>query len=342
MLHGVEADRPKPEDGVAADEACPSRSIKAQDIEAAVWDHVAALLADPERLLAQFDRLAAAGEAGTARDRVAEQQLRVRLERGARADKRLLDAYKAGVVSLAELTERRHRLAEERHGLERQWEERLRLRRKRAQAETVRTSLAAFCARIRSRLNEATFDEKQGILQLVIERIVVGNGRLEIRHVIPLRPPQPGSDGPVPSADRLRSDRVHDAGLDLGLREHGADRLGEALQPVDDGDQDVGDAAVAQLVHDAQPELGALGLLEPEAEHLLGAVGAQPGPGGASRLPTERLTACRKSNADPCTKVTRYLGNRERYKVMQRDLCTGAGLRVTERELLTWFEGLHE
>jgi MOSC domain-containing protein YiiM len=54
------------------------------------------------------------------------------------------------------------------------------------------------------------------------------------------------------------------------------------------------------------------------------------------------LTACRKSNADPCTKVTRYLGNRERYKVMQRDLCTGAGLRVTERELLTWFEGLHE
>jgi hypothetical protein len=34
------------------------------------------------------------------------------------------------------------------------------------------------------------------------------------------------------------------------------------------------DAAVAQFVHDAQPELGALGLLDPEAEHLLGAVGA--------------------------------------------------------------------
>ena len=34
------------------------------------------------------------------------------------------------------------------------------------------------------------------------------------------------------------------------------------------------DAAVAQLVHDPQPELGALGLLDPEAEHLLGAVGA--------------------------------------------------------------------
>src|SRR3712207_7545580 len=64
----------------------------------------------------------------------------------------------------------------------------MRLSQQRAKAETVRTSLAAFCARIRSRLDGATFDDKQAILQLVIERIVVGDGRLEIRHVIPLRP----------------------------------------------------------------------------------------------------------------------------------------------------------
>ena len=49
---------------------------------------------------------------------------------------------------------------------------------------------------------------------------------------------------------------------------------GKALQAVDDGDQHVLDAAVLQLVHDAQPELGALVLLEPQAQDLLGAVGA--------------------------------------------------------------------
>src|SRR5262249_44518761 len=37
---------------------------------------------------------------------------------------------------------------------------------------------------------------------------------------------------------------------------------------------DVLDTAVFQLVHDAQPEFGALILLEPEAEDFLGAVGA--------------------------------------------------------------------
>ena len=68
------------------------------------------------------------------------------------------------------------------------------------------------------------------------------------------------------------ADQVDDAGLNDRLREDGIDRLRKALQAVDDGDQNVLDAAVLQLVHDAQPEFGALGLLDPDAEDLLGAV----------------------------------------------------------------------
>src|SRR3954469_19165477 len=97
---------------------------------------------------------------------------------------RLLDAYEAGAVTLAELSERRRHLADERLALERQQQERDHLRRQRVQAEAVHTSLEALCDRIHARLNEATFADKQAILQLVIERIIVGDGRLEIRHVI--------------------------------------------------------------------------------------------------------------------------------------------------------------
>lgn len=60
------------------------------------------------------------------------------------------------------------------------------------------------------------------------------------------------------------ADEVDNAGLDDGLREDGRDRVGEPLQPVGDGDQDVADAARLQLVHDAKPELGAFGLLDPQ------------------------------------------------------------------------------
>src|SRR3546814_11959090 len=38
-------------------------------------------------------------------------------------------------------------------------------------------------------------------------------------------------------------------------------------------DQDIGDAAVLELVHDAHPELCAFGLLDPDPEDFLGPVG---------------------------------------------------------------------
>jgi hypothetical protein len=47
----------------------------------------------------------------------------------------------------------------------------------------------------------------------------------------------------------------------------------EPGRPVGAGHQDVGDAALAQLGEDLQPELGALGLLKPDSEHVAPAVG---------------------------------------------------------------------
>ena len=67
---------------------------------------------------------------------------------------------------------------------------------------------------------------------------------------------------------------MNNAGLDHRLRKDGGNRVGKPFEAVDDGDQDVLDATVFQLVHDAQPEFGTLILLEPEAEDFLGAVSA--------------------------------------------------------------------
>src|SRR4051794_16301806 len=72
------------------------------------------------------------------------------------------------------------------------------------------------------------------------------------------------------------ADQVHDAGLHPRLGEDRLDGLGEALEAVDAGDQDVLDAAAAQIVEDGQPELGALGFLPPQAEDLALAVAADP------------------------------------------------------------------
>jgi hypothetical protein len=56
------------------------------------------------------------------------------------------------------------------------------------------------------------------------------------------------------------------------LREDRVNSFGKALQAIDYGDENVLRTAGLQLVDDAQPELGTLGLFDPDAENLLGAV----------------------------------------------------------------------
>lgn len=68
-------------------------------------------------------------------------------------------------------------------------------------------------------------------------------------------------------------DQVNDARLHHRLREHRRDGLGEALEAVNDRDQDVVNASGLEFVHDPEPELSAFGLLDPQAQDLLAAVG---------------------------------------------------------------------
>jgi hypothetical protein len=67
---------------------------------------------------------------------------------------------------------------------------------------------------------------------------------------------------------QAQADQVDDACLDGRAREDRLDRVGETLQAVDATDEDVADAALLELGQDLHPELRALGLLKPHAEHV--------------------------------------------------------------------------
>lgn len=65
---------------------------------------------------------------------------------------------------------------------------------------------------------------------------------------------------------------MRDACLNQGLGEHRRDRLGKTLETVDDRDQDIVDASGLELVDDLEPELCALGLLDPKTQDLFLAI----------------------------------------------------------------------
>jgi site-specific DNA recombinase len=162
---------------------------KAEELEAVIWDHVKDLMCDPERLLGQFEDFAHSTSEDEEEDAEAK-KFEGHLRRLSREEIRLVDAYQAGIIELEELKERREKkIAQQREALRAQYEQRAQLRRQAAQAREVLEDLEAFCGRINARLDAATFEDKQAILQLLIERVIVGEDTLEIRHVIPLHGP---------------------------------------------------------------------------------------------------------------------------------------------------------
>jgi site-specific DNA recombinase len=172
-----------------------------------VWEHVKGLMRDPERLLAQFEQFAHSGSANDDKEDAEAKKFEAHLKRLSREQTRLVDAYQAGIIELEELQERRTKIAQRREALRTRYDQQARLRRQAAQAREMLEDLQAFCGRIDARLDEATFEEKQTILQLLIERIIVGEGTLEIRHVIPLDGPPRSSRGSLAlPGSGLRSD----------------------------------------------------------------------------------------------------------------------------------------
>ena len=208
-------------------QACPRRRIKAAELEEAVWGHVRQLLEQPEQLLAQFERFSAEAIEGDVHEQAEAHHLTQRLERVSREERRLLDAYQAGVIELAELADRRQHLAARRRALLEQQEQQAQLRQERWHAQAVLADLTAFCKQVRARLDSVTFEEKQAILPLLIERIIVGDETLEIRQVIPLAGAAASGSGADPPNGRLRSDGVHSTplpGRSLELHLHSFDQ----------------------------------------------------------------------------------------------------------------------
>jgi site-specific DNA recombinase len=59
----------------------------------------------------------------------------------------------------------------------------------------------AFCRRVREGLAEADFDQKRALLELLIDRVIVTDGAVEIRYVVPTSP-----EGECQPFWRLRTD----------------------------------------------------------------------------------------------------------------------------------------
>ena len=101
---------------------------------------------------------------------------------------RLTEAYLLEVIPLAEYQRRRQDLEQKQHALAGQEEQLEAQVDRQGKLAGMVTSIEAFCLRVRSGLAQATFEQKRTLVELLIDRVLVDNGDVEIRYVIPTTP----------------------------------------------------------------------------------------------------------------------------------------------------------
>jgi site-specific DNA recombinase len=163
---------------------CPARFIPATQLDELVWADLCAVLQHPE-LVAQALERAHSGAWVPGELRRRQASLRSVRASVARQRQRLLEAYLAEVIDLACFQRQDRGLAgQEADLLAREREvaaegERL------VQVSAIAQSTTQVLNGLRVGLGQASFEQRRQLVELLIDRVVVTDGQVEIRYVIP-------------------------------------------------------------------------------------------------------------------------------------------------------------
>ena len=169
------------------DQTCHSRHIPVDQLDELVWQDVCEVLSNPG-IIEQALQRAQSGEwlpqdlqARRIQSRKARMSLSGQLER-------LTEAYMAGVLPLAEYKRRRQELEQRLEALDNQARQIEASVHQQMELASLTRSLSEFCQRVSRGLEQATFEQKRQLVELLIDRVVVTMEEVEIRYVIPTSP----------------------------------------------------------------------------------------------------------------------------------------------------------
>ncbi len=169
------------------EERCRARLIPMRQLDEVVWADVCAVLQHPETLALAIQRAQSDAwlpqelQARRANLRKAETSLQHQIER-------LTQAYLEQIVSLEEYRRRRRDLDARVEGLRQQGRALEVQVDRHQQVREVLEHVEAFRQRVWSGLEQATFEHKRQLVELLIDRVVVTDDEVEIRYVIPTTP----------------------------------------------------------------------------------------------------------------------------------------------------------
>ena len=167
---------------------CGGHPIRVDVLDDLVWEQTQQLIQYPEVVFEEYSRRIHSKRKGDLDLTSIMMKKKKEIHTQELEKKRLIDLYQTGIVSLEEIASRLDRIRNRINSVEQEYklleEEK---HRDQKQLQLIE-QFSTFQDKFSSRLGELTFDEKQQVVRLLVEEVLVDsvNEQLVVKHVIPL------------------------------------------------------------------------------------------------------------------------------------------------------------
>src|SRR6266852_4485014 len=134
-----------------------------------------------------------------------EDRIKEQIKVADREFSRLVDAYQCGALELPELQKRRQLVHAKIDLLNREQDVLRNMAAEHKRAIDIRASLAEFAALVSDSLKRISFENKQKLLRITLDKVVVNDWRVDVYYNIPLPKPTPTPDDKASTKFDLRS-----------------------------------------------------------------------------------------------------------------------------------------
>jgi site-specific DNA recombinase len=168
---------------------CSQRCIGADALDELVWEEVSTRLQDPDLVLEAYRecRIRRDGEEAGLSEQGQKLATQIKFTNTEMA--RLLDAYQVGAIELPELQKRRRLVDAKLDTLHREEELLEKMAREQKQERDVRRDLEEFRALVSNRVQHFSFQDKQKLMRMVLDKVVVRDWQVDVQYNIPLSRP---------------------------------------------------------------------------------------------------------------------------------------------------------
>src|SRR5262249_1854361 len=171
----------------AANHRCTARYAPAHALDTLVWQDLCRVLTEPALITHELAR-AQGGEWLPHALHARRQTLRKALAELERQQARLLEVYLAAIIGRDEFERKHQEVTQTQQGLAQQLRQLDLQAQQQVDVAALAHGIETFCHRIRPTLDHVTFAPRHTLATLLIDRVIVSDGQVEIRYVVPTGP----------------------------------------------------------------------------------------------------------------------------------------------------------